>query len=134
MSKMWDYRDPLYGFITINEVEQRIIDTTQFQRLRRIMQLGTSFLVYPSASHTRFEHSLGVLEASTLIFDRLVSAPNNLDILGWKNEVAKLRQLLRLASLLHDIGMPPFSHTTEDLLPAGKRHEDFTYDIFQAQN
>jgi hypothetical protein len=129
---MWDYRDPLYGFITVDDLEQRIIDTPQFQRLRRIMQLGTSFLVYPSATHTRFEHSLGVLEASTLIFNRLVSDPDNLEILGWKDDkdkVVKFRKLLRLASLLHDIGHPPFSHAGEGLLPQEKKHEDFSYNI-----
>ncbi len=129
---MWDYRDPLYGFITVDELEQRIIDRPEFQRLRRIMQLGMSFLVYPSATHTRFEHSLGVLEASTLIFDHLVSDPNNLEKLEWKddkNKAVEFRQLLRLASLLHDVGQPPFSHAGEGLLPQGRRHEDFSYDI-----
>jgi len=56
-----DYRDPLFGFVSVNEIEQKIIDTVYFQRLRNINQLGTTFLLYPSAMHTRFEHSLGTL-------------------------------------------------------------------------
>ena len=61
-----DYRDPLYGFVGVNENEQRIIDSLSFQRLRKLRQLGTTFLVYPTANHTRFEHSLGT-PASTVI-------------------------------------------------------------------
>jgi len=126
-----EYRDPLYGFITLDELEQRIVDTPFFQRLRYIMQLGTTYLIYPSATYTRFEHSLGVLQASSFLFDHLPGNPENLEILKkWKmTDVKEYRKLLRLASLLHDIGHGPFSHTSEDLFPNGLRHEDYTYKI-----
>ena len=78
-----DYRDPLYGFISVNEVEQKIIDSKYFQRLRHINQLGTTFLVYPSAMHTRFEHSLGVLFIVEKMLNHLFSNDYNIDALGW---------------------------------------------------
>lgn len=131
-----DYRDPLCGFVTVNEIEQRIIDTAEFQRLRSIMQLGTTFLVYPSATHQRFEHSLGVLEVSTQLYDALAKNASNLAILGWQADKVDLnRQLLRLAALLHDVGHAPFSHAAEDLFPVSRAsqerlsHEDYTYKI-----
>jgi HD superfamily phosphohydrolase len=52
-----DYRDPLHGFVSVSSLEQQLIDTVYFQRLRNIRQLATTFYVYPSAMHTRFEHS-----------------------------------------------------------------------------
>ncbi|NPV93446.1 MAG: HD domain-containing protein [Firmicutes bacterium] len=125
-----DYRDPLYGFIGVNEFEQRIIDSFPFQRLRRIKQLGTTFLVYPTANHTRFEHSLGTMEISTRLFDALTSKQNCLEILNWdKVKVEYYRKLLRYAALLHDIGHAPFSHTAETLFPEGNDHELYTYNI-----
>jgi len=108
---MKEFSDPLYGFIKLNDLELKIVDSLPFQRLRYIKQLGVAYLVFPSAQHTRFEHSLGVLS----ITDKLA---NHLKL--------KEVKLLRLAGLLHDIGHPPFSHTTEVLLPESKTHEDFT--------
>ena len=123
-----DYRDPLYGFISVNEFEQKIIDSAAFQRLRRIRQLGTTFLVYPSANHTRFEHSMGTLAIATRLFDALTNHKHNLSILSWNQEKTEYyRQLLRYASLLHDIGHPPFSHASETLFPENKDHESYTF-------
>jgi len=123
-----DYRDPLYGFIRINPYEQNIIDSPSFQRLRWINQLGTTFLVYPSANHTRFEHSLGTLEIATRLFDSLTNDRENLSILGWTGEKTEYyRKLLRYASLLHDIGHPPFSHASESLFLKNKDHESYTF-------
>lgn len=96
-------RDPLYGFISLTETEFRIIDTPVFRRLRNIKQLSHAYLVYPSAIHTRFEHALGV----THLADR-VSVH-----LGFDNGV---REIVRLAGLLHDVGHGPFSHLFEDVL------------------
>lgn len=124
------FRDPIYGFITLDKVERNIVDTRPFQRLRKIKQLGMSYLVYPSAHHTRFEHSLGVLHASTEMYNSIVNEPENTKILGWNKRNVKINlKLLRLASLLHDIGHPPFSHASEDLFPESQNHESYTYKI-----
>ena len=71
--------DPLYGFITITERMSYIMDTPQFKRLHNLRQLGASYLVYPSANHTRFEHSLGVshLAKVDVIIKRKKSAFKN---------------------------------------------------------
>ncbi|WP_258359782.1 HD domain-containing protein [Moorella sulfitireducens] len=125
-----EYRDPLYGFIGLTEPEQIIVDSEPFQRLRGIKQLGTTYLVYPTANHTRFEHSLGTIEIATRMFDALINNQDNVSILGWnKNEITYYRHVLRFASLLHDLGHPPFSHASESLFPDGWDHETYTQNM-----
>lgn len=105
-------RDPLHGYIAFDELARAIIDTVEMQRLRRIRQLGFSYLVYPGANHTRFEHSLGTYHLMNLVLDRL--------------EVAKgEEQELLAAALIHDVGHGPYSHVTEPLIRkyTGKGHE-----------
>ena len=58
--------DPIHGYITLTPLQIKIIDTEEFQRLRDLKQLGAAFYVYPSATHTRFEHSLGVCHLATI--------------------------------------------------------------------
>lgn len=121
--KVPDIRDPIHGFITLTRDEQRIIDTAPFQRLRRIRQLATTYLLYPSAEHTRFPHSLGVMHVSNLVFDKIYNKRK--DVLGWSDdETKRYRQMLRLASLLHDVAHAPFSHVADDLFDESvKSHE-----------
>ena len=96
-------RDPLYGFIDISETETKLIDTFSFKRLQNIKQLSHAYVVYPSAIHTRFEHSLGALH----IANRLIAE------LGF-DDTAK--EIIRIGMLLHDIGHGPFSHLFEFIL------------------
>lgn len=99
-------------------------------------------MVYPGAIHTRFEHSLGVMQFASLLYDAIVNNDENEKILKDKlsyNEVGlkKDKQLIRLAALLHDVGHAPFSHATEEIMPindqTGKpyRHEDYTTAIIK---
>ncbi|HHW40488.1 MAG TPA: HD domain-containing protein [Syntrophomonadaceae bacterium] len=118
--RLYEIRDPIIGFITINEWEREIIDHWAFQRLRRIKQLAWTDMVYPGATHSRFEHSLGVMHIATQMFDSIVQknaeflkSEMNFTDAGFQRD----RVLVRLASLLHDVGHAPFSHAGEEVMP-----------------
>lgn len=100
------------GDVILTQLEMKIIDTPDFQRLRKYRQLGTSFLVYPSAHHTRFEHSLGVLKIVDTMISLIQSNAHSTD--DEKQITSKQKRLARLAALLHDIANIPFGHTLED--------------------
>jgi HD superfamily phosphohydrolase len=100
------------GDVILTQLEMKIIDTPDFQRLRKYRQLGTSFLVYPSAHHTRFEHSLGVLKIVDTMMSLIQSNAHSAD--AEKQITPKQIRLARLAALLHDIANIPFGHTLED--------------------
>jgi len=133
---IYEIRDPVYGFIQLNEWEKQIIDQPAFQRLRRIRQLGLADMVYPSAIHSRFEHSLGVMHLATLMYDALQEKEINITLLkeelSYENDgIKRDRQLIRIAALLHDVGHTALSHAGEECMPStssGKkyRHEDYT--------
>ncbi|ABO09479.1 HD domain-containing protein [Pyrobaculum calidifontis] len=99
-------RDPIHGFIKLTEEEVKFIDGEPLvQRLRYVKQLGFVYLVYPTATHTRFDHSLGVMYIATLLGEKIMQ------LMGEKDE--GLLQHLRIAALLHDLGHLPFSHSFE---------------------
>lgn len=114
-------RDPLYGFIPLTKAELAIVDTPLFQRLRRIHQLALTKYVYPSAEHSRFVHSLGVMHCATLILAG-IHGHKQTNIL--QKPHPKLIKILRFAALLHDIGHLPFSHAVEKQWLQGLSHED----------
>ena len=105
-----EIRDPVHGSIPINDSEIEILEHPFFQRLRNIKQLGFAEYVFPGATHTRYLHSIGVMNVSTLVFDSLFKNQNNL-------EIKRLKETLRLGCLLHDIGHAPLSHSTESVMP-----------------
>lgn len=124
MSKTYEIRDPIHGFITLNEWEREIIDHPVFQRLRRIRQLGMTDMVYPGAMHTRFEHSLGVMHVATRMFDQIKERRRSFlkSELGFnKDDLERDRVLVRLSSLLHDVGHAPFSHAAEGLMDKNQK-------------
>ena len=120
-------RDAVCGFIELDEQELEIIKHPIFQRLRRIKQLALTDMVYPGATHTRFEHSLGVMQTATEMYyhitehqEILLKDEFSLETGGIK----RYRKIVRFAALLHDVGHPPFSHAGEGLLPFD--HEDYS--------
>lgn len=106
------FRLAVSGDVELSALEIKICDTPAFQRLRKLKQLGLSYLVYPSAQHTRFEHALGSLHKARQIVDAVRSNPQSE---GAAKSIPDDHYLLiRLAALLHDIGNLPFGHTLED--------------------
>ncbi|UPW00584.1 HD domain-containing protein [Halorussus gelatinilyticus] len=106
-------KDSVHDHIEVEGVARALFDTPAVQRLRRIKQLGPAHLVYPSANHTRFEHSLGVYYL----------ACEGLDHLGIQGKQA---ERVRAAAILHDVGHAPYSHTIEEVIHrhTGKYHDD----------
>ncbi|QBR71804.1 phosphohydrolase [Beijerinckiaceae bacterium] len=135
MKHSHEFRDPIHTFISVRTDERKVIDSRPFQRLRHIHQLALSYLVYPGATHKRFEHSLGVMDIASRIFD-IVTAPENVHHDSVRNiipdEQARYywKSVLRMAALCHDVGHLPFSHAAEkELLPKDYDHEQLTKDI-----
>jgi HD superfamily phosphohydrolase len=98
-----EIRDPVHGFIQREPHERDLIDTKLFQRLRSLRQLAMAYLVYPGATHTRFDHSVGAFHVAGGLADALVQSDTE-------------KRLVRLATLLHDVGHGPFSHVAEPIL------------------
>lgn len=118
MTKIFlDIVDPIHDFIRVYETELKIIDSPIFQRLRRIRQLSGAHFTYPSAQHSRFEHSLGVMHVAG-------QAAQALKEKGFLS-TDKIQEI-RLAALLHDVGHGPFSHLFEEVLQIKKKisHEE----------
>ncbi len=111
--------DPIYGFITIPDgLIHSLLEHPYFQRLRRISQMGLSYMVYPGAHHTRFQHSVGAMYLAGRAVDALRA--KSVEITGEEKEG------LQIALLLHDIGHGPFSHALEGIFGKGKSHEQIT--------
>lgn len=134
-------RCAVHGFIRFSDAERNLIDHPLFRRLRYIRQLALTELVYPGATHTRFEHSLGVMEMATRIFDRLASKKGAImeetfrEIPALQEDtMAKSRQICRLAGLLHDIGHCCFSHAAEPILQKGEGHESLTVSVIRGDS
>ncbi|RDY61637.1 HD domain-containing protein [Flagellimonas nanhaiensis] len=126
-NKLKVFNDPIYGFIgTPNELIFNLIAHPYFQRLRRISQMGMSFLVYPGAHHTRFHHALGSMHLMT----------RAIQILRWKNvEISQEEETgLLCAILLHDIGHGPFSHALEGFVVNGWSHEKLSLEFMMELN
>jgi len=114
-----EIRDPVHGYVKVTEVERELIDSPFLQRLRRVHQLAGSYLVFPGAVHTRFEHVIGTMHLAGEVAESLATTS------GLSKDQA---QEVRLAALLHDVGHGPFSHMYEEVLSekSGTTHEDIS--------
>ncbi|MDA0682472.1 MAG: HD domain-containing protein, partial [Bacteroidetes bacterium] len=111
--------DPIYGFITIDGgIITNLIDHPYFQRLRRISQLGLSYLVYPGAKHSRFHHAIGCMHLMTKAIYQIRKKGHLIS--------EKEAEALKIAILLHDIGHGPFSHALENSIVTGLSHENLS--------
>jgi HD superfamily phosphohydrolase len=109
---MIQIRDPIHGTIHLSPKEILLVDHPAYQRLRAIKQLGLADFAFPGATHTRYAHGLGTMHIGSKMFESIarhfdLSAPDR----------RRLGQTLRLASLFHDLGHAPLSHTTEGFMP-----------------
>lgn len=128
-----EIRDVLHGSVSIEPQERAILDSRYFQRLRSIRQLGFAEYSYPSATHNRYVHSLGAMQVATQAFETIFGGPDSLPsqdahdrlLLAAKNPDAfrRFRAVTRLASMLHDVGHGPLSHTTEFAMPDVRKLE-----------
>lgn len=119
INKLKIFNDPIYGFISIpNALIYDLIQHPYFQRLRRISQMGLSYLVYPGANHTRFHHALGCMH----LMQKAV------DVLRFKGVAISHEEenALYIAILLHDIGHGPFSHAMERSIVEDVHHEEIS--------
>ncbi len=117
------FKDPVHNYIHVQDTMiWRLINTMEFQRLRRIRQLGTSYLTFHGAEHSRFSHSLGVYEITRRIISQFERS-------GYKDWMPEESLLTLCAALLHDLGHGPFSHSIEEAFEMN--HEDWTCRIIQ---
>ena len=139
MDKFFKICDPLYDYIYLSPEEKSLVNHFSFQRLRAIRQLGFSEQTFPSGTHNRFSHSLGVCHLAGKAFDS-VFEKNKWPLSEAKKQL--FRRALKISALLHDIGHGPLSHSSESLMPPLKnlglekllsanfkrsaRHEDYS--------
>ncbi len=102
-------RDPVWNNIRVDDLTLELVDTEVFQRLRYVRQLGWTYLVYPGATHSRFEHALGTHHLSRRTLALLCEAEDSTSI----SEIDQA--VVRSAALLHDVGHYPFSHALEEI-------------------
>jgi len=129
-------RDPVHGLIVFDETKidmlaWKLIDTPEFQRLRRIRQLGVSEFTFPGAVHTRFTHSIGVFHTARMLVEVVNREMKRID----QEPAPEKAQVALIAALLHDLGHGPFSHTFEGVQASRgvkKRHEKWTADIIRS--
>ena len=126
-NKLKILNDPIYGFITIpSELIFDVIQHRYFQRLRRVSQMGLTYLVYPGAHHTRFHHALGCMH----LMSEAIKVLRFKDVQISEDEATALL----LAILLHDIGHGPFSHAMEHSIVEGITHEEISLKFMNALN
>jgi len=127
-------RDAIYGDIILSDLAMKFVDTCEFQRLHYIKQLGFTYKVFPGATHTRFQHSIGVYHLTKKYIEKIEN--NHLSEFDTSKLTERQKEIVSIVGLLHDIGHGPYSHffdeylkTIETMLP--KTHEERSSLIFR---
>jgi len=115
-------RDPVHGDIHLTKEELSLLDTPEMQRTRAVRQLGTAYLVYPGANHTRFEHMIGSCHMASRMIEA-IERNRSLDPAACLGVTPEETRLIRFAALLHDVGHIPFGHNIEDQTGLFERHD-----------
>lgn len=115
-------RDPVHGDVHLSDEEMRVLDTKEMQRLRGVRQLGTAYLVFPGALHTRFDHSIGSLHTARGVIEA-VNRNFELDPAGSVAIGEEEARVIRIAALVHDVTHVPFGHSIEDQDGIFGRHD-----------
>jgi HD superfamily phosphohydrolase len=131
------FRDPVHDLIVLEKGDEggllkRLIDSPEFQRLRRIRQLGLSCLVYPGAEHSRFTHSLGTYYVAKRMMEVLEERCRKRN--DFQRKIRRIRKEILVAALLHDIGHGPFSHLLQAVVSArgtAHKHEEWSKKIIK---
>ncbi|HTQ44702.1 MAG TPA: HD domain-containing protein, partial [Polyangiaceae bacterium] len=121
-------RDPVHGLVAFEsdeeQIVERLMDTPEVQRLRRIRQLGVASLAFPGAEHSRFSHAVGAAFVMKLLLARLRAIHGELPE-AQRVTTERAREALA-AAFLHDVGHGPLSHLYEGATPMTRAHEDWT--------
>ena len=127
-------RDPVHGLISFDRGadgrEVALLDSLEVQRLRRIRQLGVTFLAFPGAEHSRFTHAVGTLHVMRRLCARIDALGHDVPA-ALRLDPGRRRDALA-AALLHDLGHGPFSHLFEEVFPGGRKHEAWTADVIRS--
>jgi len=115
-------RDPVHGDVYLTHEEIAVLDTREMQRLRGVKQLGTAYLVYPGAVHTRFDHSIGTLHMAARVIEA-VNRSFELDARTCVGVSEAEARVIRIAALVHDVTHVPFGHSIEDQDGILQRHD-----------
>ncbi len=127
-------RDAIYGDILLSDLAMKFVDTSEFQRLHYIKQLGLSYKVFPCATHTRFQHSIGVYHLTKKYIEKIEN--NHLSEFDGSKLTDRQKEIVSIVGLLHDVGHGPYSHFFDDYLKRietalPKTHEERSSLIFK---
>lgn len=129
------FSDHIHGIIQVSHCAKLIIDTPEFQRLRKIKQLGVVPLVFTNATHSRFEHSLGVYHNAGILLDNLKKKYPRLvfdnQYLGNNIKLSdpNIYESIKIGGLVHDLGHGPFSHIFDDIILRDSTHENKSHEV-----